>query len=105
MIVDSYRERLFCNVLTNHILIQCAPDFHRFGHANIRGLTAGVFVEFLVEDALANVDATVADINSRARYELAHFGMALATERAHGEVRRASHIGFGIKTLLSRLAR
>ena len=92
MIVHRHRKRLFGDVLANYILIQCAPDFYRLRHANIRRLTPGVFVEFLIEDALANVDAAIADINARPGDEFSHLGMAFAAEGAHGEVRSAGHM-------------
>src|ERR1700730_6280350 len=92
MIVDRHRKRLFGNVLTDHMLIEQSPDFHRFRHPNIRRLPPRVFVEFLVEDALADIDATVTNVDAGTGDQLAHFGVALATERAHRQVRSASHI-------------
>src|SRR5881397_895237 len=64
----------------------------RFRNPNVGRLPSRVLVQFLVENAFADVDATVADINARAGDQLAHLGVALATERAHGEVGRARHI-------------
>ena len=65
MVVDCHRERLFGDVLADHVLIQSAPDFCRFRHTDVRGLTPSVLAELLVENALANVDAAIADINAR----------------------------------------
>ena len=92
MIVHGHGKRLFGDVLANYILIQCAPDFCRLRHANIRRLTPGVFVEFLIEDALANVDTTVADVNAGPGNQLSYLGVAFATEGAHGEVGSAGHM-------------
>jgi hypothetical protein len=55
-------------------------------------LTPGVFVELLIEDALANVDTTVADVNTGPGNQFAHLGVAFATEGAHGEVGSAGHM-------------
>src|SRR5439155_4451124 len=100
--MDCHGQRLFSDVLANHILIERAPDFCRFGYADIGGLTPSVLIELLIENALANVDAAIADINAAPGDELGHLGMALAAERAHGQVRSAGHIGFKKKRLLSR---
>jgi hypothetical protein len=67
-------------------LIESFPNLCRLRHPNIRRLTPGVFVELLVENTFANVDAAVADVNARACNELPHLSVAFATEGAHGEV-------------------
>ena len=92
MIVHRDRKRLLCDFLADHILIEGAPDLHRFGHPDIGGLTACVFVELLVENALADVDAAVADIDARAGNQFTHLSVAFATERTHCEVGGAGHI-------------
>jgi hypothetical protein len=55
-------------------------------------LPPGVLVEFFVEDAFADVDTIVTNVNAWTGNELAHLRMALSAKRAHGEVRCASHI-------------
>src|SRR5438876_10081627 len=92
MIVHRHRKCLLGDVLSDHILIKSFPNLYRLRHADVRRLTPGVFVELFIENAFANVDATVADINTRACAELAHLSVAFATEGAHGEVRRARHM-------------
>src|SRR5215472_6643581 len=92
MVVHRHRKRLLRDVLPDHILIKSFPNLCRFRHPNIRRLTPGVFVELLVENAFADVDAAIANINPRPSDELAHFGVAFATEGAHGEVRSARHM-------------
>src|SRR6185503_11240842 len=92
MIVHRHRKRLLGADLSDHILIESFPNLCRLRHPNIRRLTPGVFVEFLIENAFANVDAAVADINARSGDELPHFGVAFATEGAHGEIRSARHM-------------
>ena len=92
MVVHRHRKCLLGDLLPDHILIESAPNFCRFRHADIGGLTPGIFVEFFIEDALSNVDAAIADVNARPGDELTHLGMALAAERAHSEVRGAGHI-------------
>jgi hypothetical protein len=79
-------ESVFLAVLPDHILIESFPNLCRLRHPNIRRLPSGVFVELLIENAFANVDAAVANVNARACDELSHLGVAFATEGAHGEV-------------------
>src|SRR5262249_3375087 len=92
MIVHRHRKCLLGDLLSDYILIQSFPNLCRFRHSNIRRLTSGVFVELLIENAFANVDAAVANINTRACDELAYLSVAFATEGAHGEVRSARHM-------------
>src|SRR6059058_2065165 len=90
--MHRHRERLLSDVLTDHILIESFPNLCRLRHTDVRRLTPGVFVELFVENAFANVDAAVANVNTRTCNELAHFRVAFATEGAHGEVRSARHM-------------
>ena len=92
MVVHRHGKCLLGGLLPDHILIESFPNLRRLRHPNIRRLTPGVFVEFLIENAFANVDAAIADVNTRARDEFSHFSVALATEGAHGEVRSARHM-------------
>src|SRR5215510_7262037 len=92
MVVHRHRKCLLGDVLPDHILIESFPNLCRLRHANVRRLTPGVFVELLVENAFANVDAAIANINPGACDELADFSVAFATEAAHGEVRSACHM-------------
>src|SRR5215475_10305045 len=92
MIVQRHRKCLLGDVLPNHILIESFPNLCWLRYANVRRLTPGVFVELLVENAFANVDAAIANINPRACDELTDFSVAFATEGAHGEVRSACHM-------------
>src|SRR5215510_11017582 len=92
MIVHRHRQRLFREVLSDYILVKSFPNLCRFGHANIRRLTTGVFVELFIKNAFANVDTAVTNINPGACDELPHFRVAFATEGAHGEVRSARHM-------------
>ena len=92
MIVHRHRKCLLGGVLPYHILIKSFPNLCRLRHADVRRLTPGVFVELLVENAFADVDAAVANVNTRACDELAHLSVALATEGAHGEIRSARHM-------------
>src|SRR5689334_17131792 len=92
MVVDRDRERLLRDVLADYILVERTADFRRFRHPHGRGLAPRVFVQLLIEDTLANVDATVADVDTRPGDQFAHLRVALATEAAHCEVRGASHL-------------
>src|SRR5206468_7464418 len=101
MVVHRHRKRLFGDLLPNHILVERAPDFCRLRHAKVGGLAPGVLVQLFIEDAFANVYATVADIDSGPGDQFAHLGVTLATKRAHGEVGSASHTWSLEKELLS----
>ena len=79
MIVNRDRERLFGDVLADDILIERTPDFRRLGHPNVDDCRR-IFVQFLVEDAFADVDAAVANVDARAGDQFAHLGVALAAE-------------------------
>src|ERR1022692_5315682 len=92
MVVNCDRQRLFGDVLADHILIERTPDFDGFRNADGRRLTARILVKLFVENALADVNATVADVDARTGDELAHLGVALATKRAHCEVGSPRHI-------------
>src|SRR6266404_1096701 len=92
MIVDRHRKRFLGDILADDVLIEQSADLHRLRHTNGGRLASRVFVEFFVEDALADVDAAVANVNARAGDQLAHLGVAFATKRAHGQVRGAGHI-------------
>jgi len=65
MVVDCHRQCLFGDLLADNILIERPPDLCRFRDSNVRGLTPSIFVELFIEDALANVDAAIADVNAR----------------------------------------
>ena len=86
MIVHRHRKRLFGGVLPNHILIKSFANLCRLGDSDVRGLTTGILIELFIQNAFANIDAAVANINSRTGDEFSHFRVAFATEGAHGEV-------------------
>src|SRR6266480_4008466 len=92
MIVHRHRKCLLGDVLPDHVLIKSLPNLCRLRYADVRRLTPGVFVELFIKNAFANVDAAVANVNTRACDELAHLSVAFATEGAHGEVRSARHM-------------
>src|SRR2546423_2515056 len=79
MIVDRDRERLLCDVLPDHVLVERMPNVRWFRHPNSRGLPARILVQFLVEDAFADVDATVANIDPGSGDQFAHLGVAKAS--------------------------
>ena len=63
MVVNRDRKGFLRDVLPDDILVEGSADFRRFGDPNGRRLPPGVFVQFLVEDAFADIDATVANID------------------------------------------
>ena len=94
VVMNRHREHLLGHVLADHVPVQLRADFLRLGHADDRRLPPRVVVQLLVEDVLADVDATVADVDAGTGDELAHLGVAFATEGTHREVGSASH-GYG----------
>src|SRR6266487_4567988 len=105
MIVDRHRKRFLGDILADDVLIEQAADLHRLRHTNGGRLASRVFVKFFVEDALADVDAAVANVNARPGDQLAHLGVAFATKRAHGQVRGAGHIFPLMSSSYSRILR
>ena len=91
MIVHRDGERLLGDVLADDVLVERAADFDRLRHANGRRLPARFLVQFLIENAFADVDAAVANVNAGPGDEFAHLGVALATEGAHRQVGGAGH--------------
>src|SRR5207237_10350395 len=80
------------NRLADDGWVERRAAIRRFGPADVSRLAARTFIERLVEDAFAGVDATVANIDAGTGNQLAHLGVAFATKRAHGEIGSAGHI-------------
>ena len=91
MIVNRDGKRLLRDLLADHVLVERAPDLGRLRNADVRRLPPRVFVQLLVEDAFADVDAAVANVDAGTGDELAHLRVALAAEAAHREVGSAGH--------------
>ena len=68
------------SITPDHVMAHRPPD--------VGESAMGISAEFPIEDAVANVYAGIADINSRAGNKLAHLGMVMApaAERARDEV-------------------
>src|SRR5215213_195933 len=98
MIVDRDRERLFRHILPDHILVERTPDLDRIRDPNVGGLAPRVLVQLFIEDALADVDATVANVNAGTGDQLPHLRVAFATEGAHREVGSAGHGPTGLNS-------
>ena len=84
VVVDGDRQHLLGAVLADHVFVEDALDLVR-----LRQLLAsllGLFLEFLANDVVAQLDAFVADEHRGARNELAHFVLALAAEGAVEEL-------------------
>ncbi len=91
MIMYRYRERLLGQFLADDVLIELRADFRRLWDADGRALPLHLVVELLVEDALADSDAAVANVHARSGDEFAHLRAAFATEGAHRQVAGARH--------------
>jgi hypothetical protein len=93
MIVDGNGDGFLGAVLADDMEVELAFDLGRFWDGELEtafGLGRAA-AELLVEDALADVDAIVADVDARACDEFAHFAVGLPTEAAHRQVGRAGH--------------
>jgi hypothetical protein len=96
MVVNRDGQGFFCVFLTDAIKVKVPLDGRRFGDGKLRLLLFGGDREFPVENVFAEDDAVVANVNVRSGDELAHFGVRLAAETAHGAVVRTGHGEFTI---------
>ena len=91
VVVHRDAERLLRGFLADDVVVELPADFRGLRHAELRAGALGLLVQFLVEDALADIDARVADVNARPCDQLSHFCVRFAAERAHGEIGSAGH--------------
>jgi hypothetical protein len=61
-VVNRNRKHIFRCLLAHEYIVELSPDFSRFLTTQTSGLAPGVRVQFLVENAFANVDAIVANV-------------------------------------------
>ena len=80
VVVHRHRQYLLGARLADDVLIEHVEDLGRLGQVAAR--TGGLFLQFLANDVVAQLDAFVADEHRRARDELAYLVLALAAERA-----------------------
>ena len=78
MVIDSNRERLLCAFLADHILVEEVIDLGRF--RKFLESKRGRFGKFVFEDLIAEFDALIADIDTRARDQLLDLLLCLSTE-------------------------
>ena len=91
MIMHGDGQSFLRVILADAMEVELPFDFSRLGNVEARQLFARVGGQFLVEDAFAKNDATVADINARPGNELSDFGVGFAAEAAQRDVGRAGH--------------
>ena len=92
VIVDRDGEDLLRVILADDVADRAARRISTgFGTRSVRAVASRVLVQFLVEDAFADIDARVADIDARAGDEFLDFRVAFAAEGAHREVGGAGH--------------
>ena len=84
-------ENLLGLVLADDMVVEFPHDVGGFRHADGGLLLAGLIRQFLVEDAFADGDATVANVNTGTGDELAHLRVAFATEGTHREIAGPGH--------------
>ena len=86
VVVYRHRQRNFCALLPDHIVIEHSLQFLRggqtFGASNrFHFMLFGRKVQFVVQNAGAYADALVADIHPGPRNQLAHTVLRLSAER------------------------
>src|SRR4029453_13323702 len=79
VIVNRNRQDLFCPLLADYVLVKDSLDFGWLGNIRRRALIL-VVVNFLGDNIITQVDAFVAKINCRTRYQLANLVLALAAK-------------------------
>ena len=84
MVVDRNRQCLFRGVLADDVLAEEVVDLARLGELVER--TSVDSDELLLDDLVAEVDALVADVDTRASDELLDLLLALSAERALEQV-------------------
>jgi hypothetical protein len=82
MIVHGYGKDLFGSLLADHVLIQDLLDLVGLRHIRARSENFLV-VALLCDDVVAEIDAFVADVNGRPRYQFSDFVLALSAKRAN----------------------
>jgi hypothetical protein len=102
VVVNGDREDLLGVILADDIVIENFADFFRSRNAVARLHKRG-FV-FLADDVHAQLDAFIADENSRASDKLADFVLALAAERAIKRVLGVTAANFA-HSILRRISR
>ncbi len=92
MIVNGDRENLLRPCLTDDMLVERPHDVCGFGDLNRGLLLTRLVVKLLVEDAFANSNATVANIDAGAGNKFPHLRVAFATEGAHRQIASPGHL-------------
>ncbi len=94
MIMHCDREGLFGVVLADALAVELALDLRRLGHAAAGLVFFRLRGQFLVEHALAQHHAIVADINPRPGDQLLDFRVGFPAEAAKGHVGGPGHAGY-----------
>jgi hypothetical protein len=80
VVVDRHRERPLRALLAHHVLVEDIVDLLRLWQ--VLELESRGSGELLVDDLVAEVDALVADVDTRSRDELLDLTLRLAAEGA-----------------------
>ena len=78
MVVDRDRQYALGFRLPNDILIKQFIDLMRLGQRAV--IVIRLLLHFLGNDVITQIDTLITDEHGRARNQLAHFVLALATE-------------------------
>src|SRR5258706_9533556 len=97
MLIDRDRELLLGFFLADDVLIEEGPNFPGLGQWRSRGYRLSLLV--VGDDLVADIDALIADVDSRAGNELLHFVLRLTTERAAQRVVSSSYHSLGNSVL------
>src|SRR6185369_13996660 len=91
MIVHRHGQSLFRMFLADAMEVQLPFDFRGFRDVEFRQLLPMLRTQFLVEDVLADDDATVANVNPRPLNELLDFRVRFSAEAAKRELGGPGH--------------
>jgi len=80
VIVHRDREDLFRTILADHISVEFFLDLFRLRQLAILK-SRSLFLQFILDDVVAKLDAFVADIHGRTRNQLADFVLTLSAKR------------------------
>jgi hypothetical protein len=79
-------------LLPDHILIELGKEVFGLRHGELGGDFLLFLMELFFEDAAADVDATVTDVNSGTGDKFFDFSVALSAEGTHREIGSSCHM-------------
>ena len=90
MVVYRYGERLLCLLLTNDILLEEVIDFLGLRKIKISARRLTALRLTLIDDFVAQLDALVADVDTRSSDQLLDLFLGLSAKRALQKLARVT---------------